>query len=62
MKERISTEEGSQGWTELRKLLYTNLWYQDPELVALLEHPLMVSCARYLYLEKRRGFALDNVG
>lgn len=61
VKERVSNEQGSQGWAELRKLLYTNMWYQDPELVALLEHPLMVSCARYLYLEKRRGFAFDNV-
>lgn len=61
VKEYVSTEKGPQGWAELRKLLYTNMWYQDPELIALLEHPLMVSCARYLYLEKRRGFALDNV-
>ncbi len=28
----------------------------------LLENPLMRLCAHYLFVEKRRGFALDSVG
>jgi malonyl-CoA decarboxylase len=49
-------------WSELKELFKTNGWANDPKLVALLEVPLMRLCAGYLYLEKRRGYALDNVG
>jgi hypothetical protein len=49
-------------WSELRKLFKTNSWATDSKLVSLLEVPLMRLCAGYLYLEKRRGYALDNVG
>lgn len=49
-------------WTELKQLMKTNGWVSDSKLVPLLEKPLMRLCARYLYLEKRRGYALDNVG
>jgi malonyl-CoA decarboxylase len=49
-------------WSELREVLKTNGWANDSKLVALLEAPLMRLCAGYLYVEKRRGYALDNVG
>lgn len=49
-------------WSELKELFKTNSWANDSKLVALLEAPLMRLCAGYLYLEKRRGYALDNVG
>jgi malonyl-CoA decarboxylase len=49
-------------WSELKELFKTNGWANDSKLVALLEVPLMRLCAGYLYLEKRRGYALDNVG
>ncbi|KAJ4426092.1 hypothetical protein ANN_26901 [Periplaneta americana] len=48
-------------WSELKQLFKTNGWATDSKLVILLEVPLMRLCARYLYLEKRRGYALDNV-
>ncbi|KAJ9583825.1 hypothetical protein L9F63_021828 [Diploptera punctata] len=48
-------------WTELKQLVKTNGWVSDSKLIPLLEKPLMRLCARYLYLEKRRGYALDNV-
>jgi malonyl-CoA decarboxylase len=49
-------------WAELKQLFKTNGWASDSKLVSLLEVPLMRLCAGYLYLEKRRGYALDNVG
>lgn len=49
-------------WSELKRLFKTNSWATDSKLVSLLEMPLMRLCAGYLYLEKRRGYALDNVG
>jgi malonyl-CoA decarboxylase len=49
-------------WSELRQLFKTNSWATDSKLVSLLEVPLMRLCAGYLYLEKRRGYALDSVG
>lgn len=49
-------------WSELKKLFKSNGWAADTKLMSLLEAPLMRLCAEYLYLEKRRGYALDNVG
>ncbi|XP_075227553.1 malonyl-CoA decarboxylase, mitochondrial-like [Lycorma delicatula] len=48
-------------WSNLKMLLLSNTWHQDAALVSLLQNPLMVSCAHYLYLEKRRGYAFDSV-
>lgn len=39
----------------------TNHWAQDKQLVELLRKPLLRICARYLYQEKRRGYALNSV-
>jgi len=41
--------------------LKLNSWYSDGELVDLLEAPLMRLCSQYLYLTKRRGYAMDPV-
>lgn len=49
-------------WQELKKLLSSNAWVQNKELSFILEKPLIRLCARYLYLEKRRGYAFDSVG
>nr|CAD7415592.1 unnamed protein product [Timema poppensis] len=48
-------------WSELRKVLHTNSWVGEAGLMSALEGPLMRLCARYLYLEKRRGYTLDSV-
>ncbi|CAB3383192.1 Hypothetical predicted protein [Cloeon dipterum] len=46
----------------VRDLLSTNKWLAEYSFVQTMEDPFMRLCARYLYLEKRRGFALDSVG
>uniref|UniRef100_A0A0A9Z0G7 Malonyl-CoA decarboxylase, mitochondrial n=1 Tax=Lygus hesperus TaxID=30085 RepID=A0A0A9Z0G7_LYGHE len=49
------------GWKELKKHLHSNTWVRVPEFMTVLEKPLMATCAHYLYKEKRKGMALDNV-
>jgi malonyl-CoA decarboxylase len=46
----------------VRTLLSTNDWLTDLAFVVAMQEPLMRLCARYLFVEKRRGFALDSVG
>uniref|UniRef100_T1JCC3 Malonyl-CoA decarboxylase C-terminal domain-containing protein n=1 Tax=Strigamia maritima TaxID=126957 RepID=T1JCC3_STRMM len=48
-------------WQKLRKTISTNSWVVNEKLSQKLETPLMRLCARYLYSEKHRGFALDSV-
>ncbi|XP_024085704.1 malonyl-CoA decarboxylase, mitochondrial-like [Cimex lectularius] len=48
-------------WKELKRHIHNNTWHHDANLVAILEQPLMSTCAYYLFKEKRRGAALDNV-
>lgn len=55
-----STKENPLG--QLRHLLIDSSWMRDEIKAALLENPLMRLCAHYLFVEKRRGFALDSVG
>lgn len=43
-------------------LLKLNSWFSDERLVKVLETPLMRLCAEYLFVVKRRGYALDPVG
>ncbi|XP_013413971.1 malonyl-CoA decarboxylase, mitochondrial [Lingula anatina] len=45
----------------IMKLIKTNNWAQSEFLPDLLKEPLMRLCARYLYVEKRRGFAFNPV-
>jgi len=44
-----------------KKALVNNIWVQEKDLSIALEKPLTRLCARYLYSEKRRGFALNPV-
>lgn len=46
----------------LKKILSTSLWTNDKELSESLKEPLLRACTWYLYKEKRRGYALNNVG
>lgn len=46
----------------LKKILGTSLWTSDKKLSEFLKEPLLRACAWYLYKEKRRGYALNNVG
>lgn len=43
-------------------VLKLNSWFSDAKLKKEFEKPLMRLCAQYLYLVKRRGYALDPVG
>ena len=53
---------GKQWPTELQRLLKSNAWLENSQLVIFLKDPLMRLCARYLYLEKHRSSALNSVG
>jgi malonyl-CoA decarboxylase len=55
-----STKENPLGM--LRSLLVDSSWMREEAKAKLLENPLMRLCAHYLFVEKRRGFALDSVG
>lgn len=46
---------------ELHELIRSHRWAEDPHVSDVLQTPLMRLCARYLYVEKRRGLALDSV-
>ncbi|XP_046398837.1 malonyl-CoA decarboxylase, mitochondrial-like [Ischnura elegans] len=61
LKKLLKTEDLGEFWTNFRLLLGSNTWAQDHKFVMVLETPLMRLCTRYLYLEKRRGAALDPV-
>ncbi|KAJ1531780.1 hypothetical protein ONE63_000437 [Megalurothrips usitatus] len=52
---------GRQWPSELQRLLKSNAWLEDSDLVVFLQEPLMRLCARYLYLEKHRSAALNGV-
>ncbi|XP_041353984.1 malonyl-CoA decarboxylase, mitochondrial-like isoform X2 [Gigantopelta aegis] len=41
--------------------IQTHQWITNPDLTHILKVPLMRLCARYLYMEKRRGYALNPV-
>ena len=49
-------------YESLKKAFHNNAWHQNRDYVHALEGPLSRLCARYLYLEKHRGFALNPVG
>lgn len=46
----------------LKKILSTSLWTNDKQLSEFLKEPLLRACTWYLYKEKRRDYALNNVG
>lgn len=45
----------------LKKTLGNSLWMNNRDMVEALKVPLIRSCARYLYKEKRRNYALNSV-
>ena len=49
-------------FAQLRQLLSDNSWVKEESAVRSLENFLMKLCAHYLYVEKRRSYALDSVG
>ncbi|XP_032669378.1 malonyl-CoA decarboxylase, mitochondrial-like isoform X2 [Odontomachus brunneus] len=57
MRDILKTEDVSV----LKKILGTSLWTSDGKLSEFLKEPLLRACAWYLYKEKRRGYALNNV-
>ena len=54
----------SQGsvYKNLKKTLANNYWAQDDNMICALKDPLQRLCVQYLYVEKRRGYALNPVG
>lgn len=61
MKDMLKTEN-EDVVSALKKILGTSLWTNDEELTKCLKEPLLRACAWYLYKEKRRSYALNNVG
>ncbi|XP_078699894.1 malonyl-CoA decarboxylase, mitochondrial-like [Branchiostoma floridae x Branchiostoma belcheri] len=57
----IAGKEDALPLVTLKKLLQTNQWMGAESMVEMLRDPLMRLCARYLYLEKRRGYAVNPV-
>ena len=66
--DELSALEGSLPINEksvhesLRKVLQNNSWFGNKALHQSLHAPLMKLCARYLFVEKRRKYALNPVG
>lgn len=58
--EALECSESSM-YKTLKKLLATNAWIQNERTTEAFKRPLIRLCARYLYLEKHRGFALNPV-
>ncbi|XP_063980347.1 malonyl-CoA decarboxylase, mitochondrial-like [Diachasmimorpha longicaudata] len=58
LKNALKTEDLA---LSLKKLFNNSLWTNDCDLAELLKTPLLRSCAWYLYREKRRNYALNNV-
>ncbi|XP_043683820.1 malonyl-CoA decarboxylase, mitochondrial-like isoform X2 [Vespula pensylvanica] len=48
-------------FTTLKQLFNNSLWITDEQLSELLKKPLLRACAWYLYKEKHRSYALNNV-
>jgi len=46
----------------LRDVLSGDEWIDQPQVVSTLQAPLLRLCARYLYVEKKRRYALNPVG
>lgn len=58
MSEALQTE---LLFKELMKILAGNAWLQMPECIEILKPIMIRLCIKYLYLEKKRGYALDGV-
>ena len=58
----VLPSSGKSVFESLRKALQNNGWVNTEATVQVLRQPLMRLCARYLFLEKRRNYALNPVG
>ena len=58
----IVEPESSNMLEVLKGLIANNQWVQNAHVCEVLKIPLLRLCARYLYQEKRRGYALNPVG
>ena len=54
--------EMHSGLDIFKQLLNEHAWTTNEDIAQLVKKPLMRLCARYLYVEKRRGYALNPVG
>ncbi|KAL5010786.1 hypothetical protein ScPMuIL_013091 [Solemya velum] len=45
----------------LKKIIVDHSWVNNEQIGLIIRKPLMRLCARYLYVERRRGFALNPV-
>lgn len=61
LEKYLYAENTSSVIPRLKKLINSNNWINDEMLCNILNIPLMRICAHYLYKEKRRGYALNNV-
>ncbi|KAK2149596.1 hypothetical protein LSH36_445g01006 [Paralvinella palmiformis] len=59
--EKVFVCQSHNLFDSLLKALKNNGWFGEPPIVEALRAPLMRICARYLYVEKRRGYALNLV-
>jgi len=48
-------------YAQMSTMFKNGSWSQDEGLIHQLEKPILRMCSRYLYLEKRRNFALNGV-
>jgi len=58
----FSTDSKEIVCEKLLSSLKLNEWFENESLKKELETPFMRLCAHYLYVVKRRGFALNPVG
>ncbi|KAG8232759.1 hypothetical protein J437_LFUL013004 [Ladona fulva] len=61
LRKEMEKSHPGDSWNAFKEIFNNNSWALDALLLMLLETPLMRLCARYLYLEKKRGAALDPV-
>ena len=62
LQSHLSVNSNFDMYDALRKILTSNSWLENENLVNSIQPALMRLCASYLYSEKRRGYALDGVG
>ena len=58
----VHATDDAPPYGQVRQLLANHAWVKDESKVRLLEPLLMKLCAHYLFVEKRRAYALDSVG
>jgi len=59
---KIVEPENSNMTAIFKGVLQTHSWVSNENVCQVLQQPLIRLCCRYLYREKRRGYALNPVG